>query len=93
MDPDNIVYSEPNLAPGGAGPKPSPPEIPPSVSAYTGLPGDTPPAPPPPPPFPPGPSAPDHLPAFPSPALYPGAPVPTPTNLPEMLLPAERPPS
>jgi phospholipid/cholesterol/gamma-HCH transport system substrate-binding protein len=93
IDPDNIVYSEPNLAPGGAGPKPSPPEIPPAVSAYTGLPGDTPPAPPPPPPFPPGPSAPDHLPAFPSPALYPGAPVPTPTNLPDMLLPAERPPS
>ncbi len=95
MDPQDIVYSEPNLAPGGAGPKPSPPEIPPAVSAYTGLNGDV----PPPlgwggaglPPMPPGLSAP--LPAFPSPALYPGAPVPTAANLPDMLLPAERPPS
>jgi phospholipid/cholesterol/gamma-HCH transport system substrate-binding protein len=95
MDPSDIVYSEPNLAPGGAGPKPGPPEIPPAVSAYTGLNGDV----PPPlgwggaglPPMPPGRYAP--LPAFPSPALYPGAPVPTATNLPDMLLPAERPPS
>jgi phospholipid/cholesterol/gamma-HCH transport system substrate-binding protein len=94
MDPDNIVYSEPNLAPGGAGPKPAPPEIPPAVSAYTGLNNDQ----PPPagwgqPPGPPGLYAPEHLPAFPSPALYPGAPVPTARNLPDMLLPAERPPS
>lgn len=49
-DPQNIVYSEPRLAPGGEGPKPGPPELPPAVSAYTGLPGDMPPAPPPPPP-------------------------------------------
>ena len=95
MNPQDIVYSEPNLAPGGAGPKPGPPEIPPAVSAYTGLNDDV----PPPtgwggaglPPMPPGVYAP--LPAFPSPALYPGAPVPTVTNLPDMLLPAERPPS
>jgi phospholipid/cholesterol/gamma-HCH transport system substrate-binding protein len=40
MDPANVVYSEPRLAPGGEGPKPGPPEIPPAVSAYTGLPGD-----------------------------------------------------
>ena len=95
MDPDDIVYSEPSLAPGGAGPKPSPPELPPAVSAYTGLNNDV----PPPagwggaglPPMPPGRYAP--LPAFPSPGLYPGAPVPAATNLPDLLLPAERPPS
>ena len=39
-DPANIIYTEPRLAPGGEGPKPGPPEIPPAVSAYTGLPGD-----------------------------------------------------
>lgn len=78
-EPDAIVYSDPALAPGGAGPPPGPPEIPPAVSAYTGLPDNPFPAPAPvPPPFPPGPTAPDHLPAFPSPALLPGAPVPGP---------------
>lgn len=98
--PDNIVYSEPRLAPGGEGPKPGPPEIPPSVSAYTGLDGDVP---PPPGMGPPGVPLPvnDRLPAYPSPALYPGAPVPpgppppappgTP-SLPALLLPAEAPP-
>jgi len=94
MDPNDIVYSDPNLAPGGAGPKPGPPEIPPAISAYTGLNNDV----PPPagwggaglPPMPPGRYAP--LPAFPSPALYPGAPVPTVTNVPDML-PPERPAS
>lgn len=40
VDPANVVYSEQRLAPGGEGPKPGPPEIPPAVSAYTGLPGD-----------------------------------------------------
>jgi phospholipid/cholesterol/gamma-HCH transport system substrate-binding protein len=40
VDPSKILYSEPRLAPGGEGPKPGPPEIPPAVSAYTGLPGD-----------------------------------------------------
>jgi phospholipid/cholesterol/gamma-HCH transport system substrate-binding protein len=40
VDPSKIVYTEPRLAPGGEGPKPGPPEIPPAVSAYTGLPGD-----------------------------------------------------
>jgi len=49
-DKQNIIYSEPRLAPGGEGPKPGPPELPPAVSAYTGVPGDTPEAPPPPPP-------------------------------------------
>jgi virulence factor Mce-like protein len=87
--PNNIVYSDPSLAPGGAGPTPGPPEIPPAVSAYTGL---NPPGPAQPPAVAPGPSAPDHLPAFPSPALYPGAPVPArPTSVGDMLLPAEAP--
>ena len=35
--PGKIIYAEPNLAPGGAGPSPTPPEPPPAVSAYTGL--------------------------------------------------------
>jgi phospholipid/cholesterol/gamma-HCH transport system substrate-binding protein len=97
--PENIRYAEPRLAPGGEGPKPGPPEIPPSVSAYTGLDGDVP---PPPGMGPPGVPLPvnDRLPAYPTPALYPGAPVPdgpppappgTP-SLPGLLLPAEAPP-
>ena len=87
--PENIVYSDPSLAPGGAGPTPGPAQTPPAVSAYTGL---NPPGPGQPPAVAPGPSAPDHLPAFPSPALYPGAPVPAaPTSVADMLLPAETP--
>ncbi|WP_029114836.1 MCE family protein [Mycobacterium sp. URHB0044] len=103
--PENLVYSDPNLAPGGTGGRPQPLEIPPAVSAYTGaadnpypVPVDVP------PPFPPGPSAPDHLPAAPSPAFYPGAPIPpgvpdatppvqTQATLQDMLLPAEAQPS
>ena len=42
--PGDLLYTEPDLAPGGAGPKPRPPETPPAVSAYTGA-GDTPPPP------------------------------------------------
>jgi hypothetical protein len=39
----DMVYSEAKLEPGGQGPKPQAvPDQPPSVSAYTGLPGDTP---------------------------------------------------
>ena len=98
--PENIVYADPRLAPGGEGPPPGPPETPPAVSAYTGLNGDVP---PPPGMGPPGVPLPvnDRLPAYPSPALYPGAPVPPgppppgpPTgapNLPTLLLPAEAP--
>lgn len=47
-DPGQLIYSEPNLAPGGGGPKPGPPEMPPAVSAYqspdggAGLPGPEP---------------------------------------------------
>ncbi|MDT5016971.1 MAG: phospholipid/cholesterol/gamma-HCH transport system substrate-binding protein [Mycobacterium sp.] len=33
--PDNLVYTDPNLAPGEAGPNPPPPDTPPAVSAYT----------------------------------------------------------
>lgn len=32
--PNNIVYSDPKLAPGGAGPAPAAPEQPPAISAY-----------------------------------------------------------
>lgn len=104
--PHNIVYAEPRLAPGGEGGAPMLPETPPSVSAYTGLDGDVP---PPPGMGPPGVPLPanDVKPLQPFPALYPGAPVPTPADtrigpppaepaagpsLPDMLLPSEAPP-
>lgn len=98
--PQNVIYSEPGLAPGGGGTSPAPAEIPPAVSAYTGA-GDVP---PPPgwtdPPRAPGAFAPRGLPADPSPALFPGAPIPPgvpapppaqpgPTTIAEMMLPAE----
>jgi len=35
--PGKVIYAEPRLAPGGEGPSPQPPDIPPAVSAYTGL--------------------------------------------------------
>jgi virulence factor Mce-like protein len=82
ISPNRLVYTDPKLAPGGAGPG-NPPETPPTVSAYTGLNGDTPP-----PPgweLPPGPpglyasSNPDA--SFPSPALRPNAPLPGPPNI------------
>jgi phospholipid/cholesterol/gamma-HCH transport system substrate-binding protein len=51
-DPENVIYTDPALIPchphmdgcsGGLnGTTPTPPEIPPAVSAYTGLPGDNP---------------------------------------------------
>jgi virulence factor Mce-like protein len=86
--PGNVIYSEPRLAPGGEGPKPGPPEEPPAISAYGGLPGDYPPAPPPPPP-------PARIPGVSWPApTTPEAPPPAPApSLPDLLLPAERPPS
>jgi virulence factor Mce-like protein len=103
--PENLVYSDPNLAPGGPGGRPDQPVTAPAVSAYTGT-GDV----PPPagwgsPGGPPGAYAPNGLPADPSPALYPGAPIPpgvadvppagppaqVPANLQGMLLPAELP--
>jgi virulence factor Mce-like protein len=93
-DPGNLIYSDPALAPGGAGAPPGPPETPPGVSAYTGI-GDV----PPPagygqrPAVAPGANAPSHLPADPSPALYPGAPLPTPPrSIGDLLLPGGSPP-
>lgn len=98
--PSNLVYSEPKLAPGAGG-SGATVEIPPSISAYTGLNGDVP------PPAgwggPPndhlGAYTPNGLPADPQPALYPGAPLPpgvpaapgpsAPTDLQNLLLPAE----
>jgi virulence factor Mce-like protein len=100
VTPDKLVYTDPALAPGGAGAAPRPPEQPPAVSAYTGLNGDV----PPPsgwgqPPGPPGIYTPNGGPSNPSPAVFPGAPAPgTPTidpplrTLPDMLMPAESPP-
>jgi virulence factor Mce-like protein len=79
--PENIIYTDPKLAPGGAGPS-DPPEPFPAVSAYLGA-GDVP---PPPgwgqPPGPPGLYSPGgEVPATPSPALYPGAPIPGPPTV------------
>ena len=89
--PGDLIYSDPALAPGGA--LSATPEPPPAISAYTGA-GDV--APPlgfgQPPAIAPGPNAPG-VPggsAFPSPALFPGAPVPA-QGLPGLLLPAEAP--
>lgn len=89
--PDNLIYTDPALAPGQP-PQSATPEPPPAVSAYTGA-GDI--APPPgfgqPPAVAPGPTAPGvaGAPSYPSPALFPGAPVPTVANVPNLLLPAE----
>jgi len=41
--PQDLIYTEPQLAPDGAGPEPGPPPTPPAVSAYTGLDNDQPP--------------------------------------------------
>ncbi|VEG43603.1 virulence factor Mce family protein [Mycolicibacterium flavescens] len=98
--PDNVIYSDPKLAPGGVGPLPGPAEQPPSVSAYTGFAENPFPAPGVDPSPAPRPSPPDHLAAIPSPALFPGAPIPAPPRiastpqtgsptLPQLLLPAE----
>ncbi|WP_167099603.1 MCE family protein [Mycobacterium sp. DL592] len=92
-NPDNIVYTDPSLAPGGPGPARGP-EDPPAVSAYTGLNNDegAPPNYGQPPAIAPGPTAPDvpHAPVYPSPALLPGQSVPTVSNLPGMLMPGTR---
>jgi len=85
FDAQNVVYTEPRLAPGGEGPRPVLPEIPPAVSAYTGLPGDVPPAAPPPPP-------PGRIPgaAMPEPpALTAPVEAPAPASVSDMLLPAQ----
>lgn len=88
--PDNVIYSEPRLAPGGEGPRPVPPELPPAVSAYTGLPGDTPPATP--PPLPParipGLARPEPPPTTAIGTVPQEVPVRDPANVADMLLPA-----
>ena len=71
--PQDLIYSEPNLAPGGSGPAPSGPETPPVVSAYTGA-GDV----PPPPGYGPPPAA--GLPGLLLPSITKGT--PSPTNVP-----------
>lgn len=88
VDPSKILYSEARLAPGGEGPKPGPPETPPAVSAYTGLPGD--------PVGPPGAVPPARIPGaampLPPPPLTPVPPPPPPApSVSGMLLPAEGP--
>lgn len=81
VNPDRMIYTDPKLAPGGAGPGDAP-EPPPTVSAYTGS-GDV----PPPPGWnaPPGPqglyATDDDAPIPPFPALFPGAPLPGPPNI------------
>jgi hypothetical protein len=79
VDPANVVYSEPRLAPGGEGPKPGPPEMPPAISAWTGLNSDS---------VVPGPAPSVPLPRIPGAAM----PLPPPPSRPEPpppLLPAE----
>jgi phospholipid/cholesterol/gamma-HCH transport system substrate-binding protein len=70
---DRLIYTDPSLEPGRAGPKPGPAETPPAVSAYTGLNNDVPPP------------AGFGLPPEPAAA----APIPAPPSLPDLLLPAE----
>ncbi|OMB92777.1 MCE family protein [Mycobacterium colombiense] len=86
IDPSKVLYTEPRLAPGGEGPKPGPPEIPPEVSAYTGLPGD--------PVGPPGAVPPERIPGaampLPPPPSTPVPPPPAP-SVSGMLLPDEGP--
>lgn len=101
--PENLVYSDPNLAPGGSGGRPQPVDQPPAVSAYTGVDDMPPPAGWGAPPGPPGAYTSNGLPAAPAPALFPGAPIPPglpaasgalgqpPRTLPDMLLPETAP--
>ncbi|CDO06100.1 MCE family protein [Mycolicibacterium cosmeticum] len=73
--PEDIVYSEPGLMPGGAGGSPEPPDTAPALSAYNG-------GPPPPPPFtgrPPGTPPPGAQ------QMLPGAPPVVPPNVPSSL--------
>ncbi len=90
VDPSKIEYTESRLAPGGEGPKPGPPETPPAVSAYTGLPGDPvgPPGAVPPAPIP---GAAMPLPPAPSTPMEPPPPPPAAPSVSNMLLPAEGP--
>lgn len=92
--PNELVYTDPNMLPGSTTQPVSPPEPPPTVSAFTGLNGDV--APPPgwnAPPGPPSAFLPNGaMPANPSPPVYPGAPPPSPTTFNGLMLPAGPPP-
>ena len=83
-EPQDIVYSEPGLMPGGVGGSPEAPDLPPTLSAYNG-------GPPPPPPFtgrPPGtppPGAQQMLPGAPPVSVLPPN---VPSSLRDMLNPA-----
>ncbi len=83
FDSKNIIYTEDRLKPGGEGPKPTAPELPPAVSAYTGLPGD--------PVGPPGSVPMARIPGAampePPPPTTPVEPPPAPATVPDMLLP------
>lgn len=99
--PENLVYTDPKLAPGGSGGHTRPQTEPPAVSAYTGANDVPPPAGWGAPPGPPGAYVPNGLPADPAPALFPGAPVPQPSaasspqapTVRDLLLPAEAAPA
>jgi len=83
LGPQWMIYTDPKLAPGGAGPGDAP-EPQPTVSAYTGM-GDVTPPPGPGwgrPPSPPGLYGSGEGPVpIPSPALFPGAPIPGPPTI------------
>jgi virulence factor Mce-like protein len=101
--PENLVYTDPKLAPGGSGGHAGPQAEPPAVSAYTGANDVAPPAGWGTPPGPPGAYVPNGLPADPAPALFPGAPIPQPSagaasspqapTVRDLLLPAEAAPT
>jgi phospholipid/cholesterol/gamma-HCH transport system substrate-binding protein len=87
-DPENVIYTDPALVPCHPhmepcegdlhGTTPTPPETPPAVSAYTGLPGDAPPE--------------FQVPQATSPGPAPTQlPSPAPTALPDILFPPARP--
>ncbi|WP_077101660.1 MCE family protein [Mycobacterium terramassiliense] len=92
-DPSKLIYTEPELAPGGSGPKPGPPEIPPAVSAYQ--PVDTGSAPAPPVPISPAPTGlpglllPTAVPPSPADAASPPAPISPPGDRASAPLPGE----
>ncbi|MBN9635755.1 MAG: mammalian cell entry protein, partial [Actinobacteria bacterium] len=101
--PENLVYTDPKLAPGGSGARAESQTEPPAVSAYTGANDVAPPAGWGAPPGPPGAYVPNGLPADPAPALFPGAPIPQPSagaapspqtpTVRDLLLPAEAAPA
>lgn len=84
--PDNIVYADPALAPGAPGPSPTPPEMPPAISAYTGLAGN-----PNPEPAAAAPPFTGRAPGTAPPGASPGLIPSVPSSISDLLLPAETP--